>query len=137
MIVFVLASKFVFLKSAKVWMRMLFKLVTFTKTKLNVQIDYTKLVSAAIQFDRLSHYQRFQFILAKYLSYLSSKYTRLYLWHPQYLSLMLIKSFLQTILFFSCLNCFNHSCLTKSVKGSFVFMSYRFLHSRSNLDHLL
>lgn len=59
MISLVLASIFVFLKSAKVEMRMSFELaaIVLSKLKLNVSTDNIVLIDAYIQFDRLSHYQ--------------------------------------------------------------------------------
>ena len=59
MISLVLASIFVFLKSAKVEMRMSFELATIVLSKLkpNAYTDNIVLIDAYIQFDRLSHYQ--------------------------------------------------------------------------------
>ena len=59
MILLVLASIFVFLKSAKVEMRMSFELATIvlSKLKLNAFTDNIVLIDAYIQFDRLNHYQ--------------------------------------------------------------------------------
>jgi hypothetical protein len=59
MILLVLASIFVFLKSAKVEMRKSFELATIvlSKLKLNAYTDNIVLIDAYIQFDRLSHYQ--------------------------------------------------------------------------------
>ena len=58
-ILLVLASIFVFLKSAKVEMRKSFEFATIvlSKPKLNAFTDNIVLIDAYIQFDRLSHYQ--------------------------------------------------------------------------------
>ena len=64
MIVPVLASTFIFWKSAEVEMKMSFDLAAFilSKTMFDSLTDDTELVDVFLQFDHLSHFQLFDFI---------------------------------------------------------------------------